>query len=737
MTRLLKCLWISVCALIAGSTLAQAGPIGAGAQHTVVRTPDGLVWTWGGNGFGQLGDGTTTPHTTPATVPSLSGVTDVAAGANHTLVLKSDGSVWSWGSNTYGQLGDGSTTQRTEPVAVAGLSNVVAIAAGANHSVALTSDGHVWTWGRNTNGQLDDGTTTLSKQPLVVSTSWTASAIGAGADHTLVVKTDNTVWGWGANANGQLGDGSTTQRTSPVQMTSVTGATSVAGGGSHSLVLKSDGTVRATGYNFYGMLGDGTTTQRTSSVAVSTITGITAIAAGGSHSYARKSDGTVFGWGFNGNGQVGDGTTTQRNSPTALTTLSSMSLIAAGQNHGIAVSSTAVVWVWGTNANGQIGDGTTTQRNTPIAISDADYAWKVGTPVFSVAGGSYTTEKTVAVTCATTGATVHYTLDGATPTESDPTIASGSSLTIDQTRTLKALAWKTGLGASNLASAIYTLSVAAPSFSPAGGTYTTPKTVTISTTSPGATIRYTLDGSTPTEASAVYASPLEIGTSTSVKAIGLRTNWTSSAVASATYTMNFGTLAAPTISPGTGTYTSEATVTLTAMSGATIRYTTNGSHADGVVDRVYRAPCHRHHGDDQGEGLSSGLHHERGICGDLHDRGGGADADAHGGHVPGRTAHHHLERDGRCDDHLHAERLGADDHRSGGADERHAGHGELHAEGEGVEDGRDRERRRFGGVSGVRHGDASARGGRRYILAAAARRLRVVGVGLQRQRATR
>src|SRR6266542_2388187 len=560
--------------LLPVSAIAQT--IAGGAQHTVVATPAGSVYTWGSNTSGQLGDGTTTAHKTPDVVSGLSGVTAVAAGQSHTLVLKSDGTVWAWGANSYGQLGDQSTTQRTSPVQVYGVSSVVAIAAGDYHSVALTSSGSVYVWGRNINGQIGDGTTTQSNQPVLVSTLSSITAVGAGGNHTLAVKSDGTAWAWGLNANGQLGDASTTQRTSPVQMSGITGASGVAGGYSHSLILKSDGTLRAVGNNSNGQLGDASTTQRTTSVSTG-LSSVTAIAAGQYSSYARKSDGTVWAWGSNSGGQLGDGTTTQRTSPRQLSALSSVSLIGAGAAHAIAATTTGVVSTWGDNTYGQLGDGTTNDRSTPGAISDANYAWKAGMPVFSVAAGTYSAEKTVAVTEATAGADIHYTLDGAIPTEADTLIASGSSVTIDETRTLKARAFKSGMPASDVASANYVLAVANVSLSPATGTYTAAQTVSMSTTSPGVTIRYPLDGSTPATASTAYTAPITVGTSTTVKAVGFRYNWSSSAVASATYTMNFGTLAAPGLSPGTGTYTSEAVVMMSAIAGATVRYTTNGT----------------------------------------------------------------------------------------------------------------------------------------------------------------
>jgi len=568
---------ICICAALCVSSSLKANTAGAGSRHTVVVTPNGTVWAWGGNSNGQLGDGTTTDRLVPTAVPSFTNVTAVAAGSLHTLALKSDGSVWAWGFNGSGQLGDGTTSSRSSPVVVSTISSAIAIAAGDSFSVALTSDGHVWTWGANGNGQLGDGTTTGTTSPHVVSTISSVSAIGAGSTHTLAVKTDGTAWAWGANGSGQLGDSSTTQRTLPVQMSGITGASAVAGGSSHSLVLKSDGTMKATGNNASGQLGDGTTTQRTSPVSVSTLTSVGVIAAGQTSSYALKTTGTVWGWGSNGSGRLGDGTTTNHSSPTQASSLSSITILTAGLQHALAVSSTGVVWTWGNNFYGQLGDGTTLDRATPVAISDVNYAWKVATPVLSVASGTYSTEKTVTVSCATAGATIHYTLDGTTPTENDQVIASGSTVQVDHSLTLTARAWKTSTPTSDVVSAAYTLQVATVAFSPSPTTYTSPQSVTLSTTSPSATIRYTTDGSTPTESSSAYSTALSIATSTTIKAIGFRSGWTSSTVATGPFTMNFGTLAAPTLTPATGTSTTEADVTMSAFAGAAIHYTTDGT----------------------------------------------------------------------------------------------------------------------------------------------------------------
>jgi len=120
--------------------------IAAGANHGVLLKGDGSVWTWGGNGYGQLGtDGD--DRWTPVRVPGLGGVRSVAAGEHFTMVLKADGTVWTWGQNEYGELGYGSKEDSPRPAAVGGLPRIVAIAAAGHHSLALDSNGTVWGWG--------------------------------------------------------------------------------------------------------------------------------------------------------------------------------------------------------------------------------------------------------------------------------------------------------------------------------------------------------------------------------------------------------------------------------------------------------------------------------------------------------------------------------------------------------------------------------------------------------------
>jgi hypothetical protein len=198
-------------------------------------------------------------------------------------------------------------------------------------------------------------------------------------------------------------------------------------------------------------------------------------------------------------------------------------------------------------------------------------------PAFTVAAGTYISAQTVGIADATPGAIIYYTTNGSAPTTSS--LQYTGPLTIASTETVTAIAIAAGYSQSGTVSATYTITppAAAPTLTPAAGTYLSTQTVRIADITPGASIYYTTNGAPPTSSSTPYTGPITVPTSETVNAVAIAAGYSLSAAAAATYT-----IAPPAATPGftvaTGTYTSAQIVSITDTTpGAVIYYTTDGS----------------------------------------------------------------------------------------------------------------------------------------------------------------
>ena len=213
-------------------------------------------------------------------------------------------------------------------------------------------------------------------------------------------------------------------------------------------------------------------------------------------------------------------------------------------------------------------------------------------PTFSPAEGAVAAGSTVTISTTTAGATSITPPTERTP---DPSLDRMYTAPIPITAavTIKAVATAAGFDDSAVASAAYTLTVVptavAPTFNPAAGAVLAGTMVTISTTTAGATIRYTTDGTDPGPSSTQYTAPIAITAAVTIKAIATASGFADSAAGSAAYTI-LAPAATPTFDPEAGAVLSGTMVIIsTTTAGATIRYTTDGTNP-GPSSTQYTAP---------------------------------------------------------------------------------------------------------------------------------------------------
>jgi len=200
-----------------------------------------------------------------------------------------------------------------------------------------------------------------------------------------------------------------------------------------------------------------------------------------------------------------------------------------------------------------VSAGSTSNISSPLSLTVIPK--EVAAPTFSPSTGTFNTDQLVTIYDATQGASIYYTLDGTTPTTSSAVYSAPIPVAGNGTvTTITAIAAKAGMTMSAIAQCTISISystisslgiLAAPQFSHPAGSYPAPLTVSISTTPPGASVRYSTDGSMPTSSSGtLYTGPISLSATATLKAIAYSPGWTDSSISSAAYV-----LAAAPISP--------------------------------------------------------------------------------------------------------------------------------------------------------------------------------------------
>lgn len=325
----------------AGNTAEVATPVHFGHRASVGNSQaaflrDGVLWTWGRNELGQLGNGTLAgsgwgddPKTAELPVRyevEVDDLVSIVTRQTFMLGLQSDGTVLSWGDNEAGQLGrstpadcgsSGTTPCGRTPAAVDGLDHAVAIGAGFDHAIVLRDDGSVWTFGDNTYGQLGADTAGEPRMaPAAVAGLSDIIQVAAGSDVSYALGEDGTVYAWGENDSGQLGRGSVDDdaHPSPQAIMGLAGVVHVAAANTTAYALLADGTVVTWGRNHAGQAGIGVESEddvlTPTAVVVedgTTLDSVVSVSGDGFVGLALTADGQVYAFGLGALGQLGQG----------------------------------------------------------------------------------------------------------------------------------------------------------------------------------------------------------------------------------------------------------------------------------------------------------------------------------------------------------------------------------------------------------------------------------------------
>jgi alpha-tubulin suppressor-like RCC1 family protein len=185
--------------------------VSCGRHFTACVTAEGAVYVWGSGADYVLGNGSRANAKTPVKVAALEGkqLVAVKCGRNFVIALDASGVLYSWGRNGNGQLGQSQQDlYKAEPKAVSFVKDIVQISVGDFHVVALSSSGKVYTWGAGADGQLGHGNRSNQSSPKQIQDLPQIARVSAGGNHTALLTSDWKLLIFGRGREGQLGRGS-------------------------------------------------------------------------------------------------------------------------------------------------------------------------------------------------------------------------------------------------------------------------------------------------------------------------------------------------------------------------------------------------------------------------------------------------------------------------------------------------------------------------------------------------
>ncbi|QDK37931.1 hypothetical protein [Bdellovibrio sp. NC01] len=198
----------------------QAKSIATGPTSSCFVTLDNKVYCSGGNGAGEVGDGTTIKRISPVLVVgsdslgTINSVT-VAAGSRQGCLGYQNG-VKCWGDGIYYSMGTGVNGTYAIPASVVGISdNVVALSAGTANVCAVVSD-RVKCWGWGNSGQNGNGSTTSAQYATEIADTYNKATFTASGGYSTCAIIDGNVKCWGVGSSYKLGNGIASDSLTPV-----------------------------------------------------------------------------------------------------------------------------------------------------------------------------------------------------------------------------------------------------------------------------------------------------------------------------------------------------------------------------------------------------------------------------------------------------------------------------------------------------------------------------------------
>ena len=212
--------------------------VAAGPYYCFAIKTNGTLWGWGRASSGQLGDNQGDAVSSPKQIGSLTNWASVGIrhSASQVLAITTSGVLYAWGANGTGELGNDTIISVSSPIQIGALTNW-SKAAVNGFSLALKTDGTMWSWGPNGQGRLGHGDIINRSSPKQIGSLNTWAKISAGGGNGFAINSSGELWSWGANSSANLGQNDAIYRSSPKQVGALTSWIAVSASDIHTAGL--------------------------------------------------------------------------------------------------------------------------------------------------------------------------------------------------------------------------------------------------------------------------------------------------------------------------------------------------------------------------------------------------------------------------------------------------------------------------------------------------------------------
>ncbi len=324
-------------------------------DRVYVVTDGGMLYAWGSNKSGQLGNNSTDANYTPQFIMSdVDSVTSSVSGHATGAVTKSGG-LYTWGNDRYGMLGNSNNwifpNSRAYPKEI--MDGIQSAYFKGLSSSAISKDGSLYVWGYGYYGEVGNGSSGINVETTPQSNILNDVLSVEYGDYNFCVLTKNgTLYTWGMNG-GQLGDGATANRSKPYAI--LNDVVSFAFGEIAAVAVTRDGSLYTWGKKY---------SNGNSPVKIGD--GIAMVFHDYNYAAAIAQDGSLYTW------HIG--------SPDVRTKIEIPGRVisyTALESSEAAITENGDLYMWGYNSHGELGDGTTNSCYTPKLVKrhiDSVYA---------------------------------------------------------------------------------------------------------------------------------------------------------------------------------------------------------------------------------------------------------------------------------------------------------------------------------------------------------------------------